>query len=81
MPIVFFTGRGELKVESFRTKRVCKTGLRSENVMPKALEPASNVSTISTRPNQSRSISGTTAMALALIFAISALSAVFLLLQ
>jgi hypothetical protein len=49
--------------------------------MPKTLEPVSNVSTISTRPNQSRSVSGTTAMALALIFAISALSAVFLLLQ
>jgi hypothetical protein len=63
------TGGGELKPQSFRTKRVCKTGLPSENAMPKTLEAVSNVSTISTRPDQSRSISGTTAMALALIFA------------
>jgi hypothetical protein len=49
--------------------------------MPKALERISNDSTISTRRNPSRSISGTTAVALALILTISALSAVFLLLQ
>jgi hypothetical protein len=81
MPIIFLQGRWRIEAASFRTKRVCKTGLPSENAMPKTLEPVSNVSPISTRPNQSRSISGTTAMALALIFAISALSAVFLLLQ
>jgi hypothetical protein len=49
--------------------------------MPKALESVSNVSTISPRPIQFRSISGTKVLVLALLFVISALTAAFLLLQ
>jgi hypothetical protein len=49
--------------------------------MPKALESLSNVSTISPRPIQFRSISGTKALALALLLVICALTAAFLLFQ
>ncbi len=50
-------------------------------IMPKALESVSNVAKTSPRPIEFRSISATKILALALFFAISALSVVFLLLQ
>jgi hypothetical protein len=49
--------------------------------MRKALESESNRLTISTRPTQGRAISGTMALALALLFVMTALSAAFLILQ
>jgi hypothetical protein len=49
--------------------------------MRKALESKSNRLTISTRPAQVRAISGTMALALALLFVMAALGAAFLLLQ
>jgi hypothetical protein len=49
--------------------------------MRKALESESNRLTISTRPAQVRATSGTTALALALLFVMAALGAVFLILQ
>jgi hypothetical protein len=49
--------------------------------MTKALQPGSNVSPITPRLTQFRSISATKILILALLFAVSALSIVFLLLQ
>ncbi len=49
--------------------------------MRKALESESNRMTIATRPGQVRAISGTMALALALLFVMAALGAAFLLLQ
>jgi hypothetical protein len=49
--------------------------------MRKALESEPNRLTISTRPAQVRAISGTTALALALLLVMTALGAAFLLLQ
>jgi hypothetical protein len=49
--------------------------------MRKALESESDRLTISTRPMQVRAISGTMALALALLFVMAALGAAFLLLQ
>jgi 4-hydroxybenzoate polyprenyltransferase len=50
--------------------------------MRKALESESNqLTTISTRPIQARALSGTVAMALALLFVLAALGAAYLLLQ
>jgi hypothetical protein len=49
--------------------------------MRKALESESNRSTIATRPAPVRAISGTMALALALLFVMAALGAAFLLLQ
>jgi len=79
----FSTGRDESEAQSLHsnTSAKKKTDLKSINAMPKALESVSNVSTISPRTIQFRSISATKVLALALFFAIAALSAVFLLLQ
>jgi hypothetical protein len=66
----------------FSIGRVRNTGLRSKKTaMRKALESESNQLTISTRPGQVRAISGTMALALALLFVMATLGAAFLLLQ
>jgi hypothetical protein len=68
------------KSEKLSQKRVCKTEPQ-QNAMPKVLESVSNISMNSPRPIQFRSINGSKVLALVLFFVISALSAVFLLLQ
>ena len=66
------SGRPERNIDSNPIKNVA---------MRKALESESNRLTISTRHAQVRATSGTTALALALLFVMAALGAVFLLLQ
>jgi hypothetical protein len=63
--------------------RVGNAGLRFNQyaVMQKALESESNRVTVSTRPAQVRTISGTMVLALALLFVMAVLGAAFLLLQ
>jgi hypothetical protein len=54
---------------------------QSNDAMPKVLESVSNIPMNSTRPIQFRPINGSKVLALVLFVVISALSAVFLLLQ
>jgi hypothetical protein len=81
MPIKVSIGCRESEPQRFPLKRIRKTGPQSNNAMPNVLESVSNISTNSPRPIQFRSINGTKVLALVLFFVISALSAVFLLLQ
>jgi hypothetical protein len=81
MPKKVFIGCGKSEPQRFRLKRARKTGPQSINAMPKVPESVSNISMNSPRPIQFRSINGSKVLALVLFIVISALSAVFLLLQ
>jgi hypothetical protein len=82
MPIKPPQGRDEFQGERISVESApVKTRPKYIFYMTKALQSVSNVSTISPRPIQFRSISATKVLILALFFAISALSIVFLLLQ
>jgi hypothetical protein len=78
-----YGGRDESGAESFQSGASETPAHDPINnaAMPKVLESESNRLTISTRPPQARAISGTMALALALLFVMAALGTAFLLLQ
>jgi hypothetical protein len=80
MPIQSYVGVTSLKRKA-PVRSASQNRNRIKDAMPKTLESVPTTSRVSPNPVQFRSLSGTKVMVLALLFAIAALSAVFLLLQ